>query len=308
MTTKSELAAERRLCETKVETAQRVLSKAQARIAEIDAQLARPVLPAGWVDASEPPKYGRYVLALVRRPPLVPDRERVIIAFFGDDGVWRLPMNADRINMPAGFPILAWRELPDDWLAPAEARYPRYFKSTEDTWPLSAYVRIDGEDKGVCVRRDGTERQFIGSEKHAETYAAAGDWREITAAEAEAMVKPVVKESLTAEATTEQLAKAFDRVSDGGREMQAVDYDAIRARILAFDHSVDLRGVWCLKPDECKDGKWRLAYLVSRHERRVGMAVWVGGRWHDQCGALSAYTAVERLADPAAFMPKGGGE
>ena len=164
--------------------------------AELDAELARPVVPEGWTDVGTPP----HDCATVRLYYEARGRRLVAPAYYNiETGEWYIDESSTGAAMVQihGKPI-CWQRCPADWLAdwlapkPTEAvaKYPRYFRHRTRFWDgVTAYIRTDDAAMGVVVDRDGKERTPFPDGGLADEAVRRGEWLEITAAQAEAMVE-----------------------------------------------------------------------------------------------------------------------
>lgn len=235
---RTELQRERDKLERDNEGATNGIALRQKRIAAIDAQLARPALPEGWTAADMPPSKFKCVIIVDGADALKDDPADGRWAMAFHDGTeWCWPGAWDCAFKGC---VFAWREIPADWLA-TPAKYPRYFRHRVTIGNNIAYVRFDGDGAGYCIRFDGSEhRPCNWDEDEADSFVRNGVWLEITAAEAEAMVKPAVKECLTTEPTTERLVKL---ATCAGYDRTRAEQDEIVRRIRAADRS-GLCGLW----------------------------------------------------------------
>jgi hypothetical protein len=315
MSNRTELTAERERLQKGCEAAQRTYDDWQARIVAIDAELARPQLPEGWTPVSELPAEGdvtNYRVLLHGWQSATRSRgdDYEAVAWYSHLGEqWNHPHSGERVAET----VVAYKPLSLDWIAPAkpEPKYPRYFRHVDKIGSNIAYVRFDspGIEYGACVRFDGTVDASgpCWSEERADKLVSNGDWLEITAAEAEAMVTPKV------EPTTERLAEAFYLShSCINRELSDADYNAIRHRITAYPRLIDPATLWEPVGERHEvDGKPWLAQLAGHAGFFVAKWLEHYGRWDvtypDGMVRSSPHVTVTRIADPARLLPAIGG-
>lgn len=283
MSKRDELKAERDELAQINDNRRAEIDERAARIAAIDAELAKlPVLPEGWIPASEPPKGVRdyrNVEALLNCYHWAGTEAKRVAWFDSDTSVWRhADCDSEGVYPPIDGTVACWREIPADWLAAQpEPKYPRYFRHKEYIEGDAAYMRFD--IVAVNVSREGHGTVSCCPIDRAEAWVNKGDWLEITEAEAEAMVKPKPEpshEELVAhlrnepvkpvpakvEPTTERLMYLSDTAH---YTPSAFDHEVreIVRRVEAADHSVDLRTLWEPMQAKHREASWWLAKVQS---------------------------------------------